>query len=296
MGGILKNVTMEEALVTLMGYGLNGEQGTEALKRPEYRGLRGVDVVPPSNTKRYKQIVIPVGTRIVDLPNYLQSRYGVYSTGIGRFLQNGRWYIFPIKDFNLFTKRSRTLTIANLPEAEVPAIDKTYMMRGDKLYVAATGQVIINDESEEMFHRVANGLRYFPSSNLLDDMSTPKDNTLTTRLSETLKEFTISERRDGLNQAYFVSGLYTDNPFRMVSEASGILGRFFDVTWFKSDHSLLYPGMPVKLLFVKGGVLRELSGVLVGSQVSVSQVEAGIGSRQYMGTTTLRIFAKLVED
>ena len=289
-GNVFRDVTVEDVIRLSLGYNLNGKQSIELLNRDDYFGIRGVDVYSPTNKKRYEQIYIPVGTRTVDVPLYLQERYGVYSSGIGYYLQNGRWYVFPLRDYTLFGKRRKTLTVVNLSEAEAPGLEKSYFERGDKVFIVTTGEVESTDRSQKAMLTDGNGIRFFRSSDLLDNMSVPSKNELKTRRSETLRSMAITERNDGLYNAEYVPGVFSDNPYNHLSPKTQAMGSNIMVNWRKSDPSLLYPGMPVRLMYMKKGELVTQYGVLHGSNTVISAASEGLTDNVFLANTMLQLF------
>lgn len=289
VGGIYRNATSTDLLRVLMAPALDGSQSTDSLALVDYNGIRGVDVVEPTNSIIHDHIIIPPETSLVDLPEYLQHIKGVYSSGIGYFLQDGIWSIWPLRDHTQFSKRKRTLTVVMLPESDTPFLERSYKLNGDNVFIISTGKVKLKDDVQSAELNSGNGIRYMRASALIDKMSSVKDNKSTLHRDDTLKTLLFNERKDGLNKAPFISGIFTDNPYPAISSASKGHARELVVQWINADHKLLYPGMPVKVLYEKEGVVEELMGTLSGVIATIATATDGIIDNSFYINVTMRI-------
>ena len=76
----------------------------------------GVDMIESVNTDQREHVVIPHGTRLVDVPGYIH-RFcgGVYGAGFASYFLDSIWHIFPCYDTTRFDQEEKTLTIIRLP-------------------------------------------------------------------------------------------------------------------------------------------------------------------------------------
>lgn len=289
VGGIYRKSTSADLLRVLMAPSLDGSQSTDSLALADYKGIRGVDVVEPTNSIVHEHIIIPPETPLVDLPEYLQYTKGIYSSGVGYFLQDGIWSIWPLRDHTQFNKRKRTLTVVMLPESDTPFLEQSYKLNGDNVFIVSTGRVKLKDGVQSAELNDGNGLRYIRSSALVDKMSSVSDNKSTLNRKDTLKTLLFNERKDGLNNAPFIKGVFTDNPYPAISNASKGHARELVVQWINADHKLLYPGMPVKVLYEKDGIVEELMGTLGGVVAIIATATDGIIDNSFYINVTMRI-------
>jgi hypothetical protein len=79
---------------------------------------RGLTVDKPNVTKKRKQLVIPHGTRLVDLPKYVQDKEGgIYNADISNFFSNykRRWFIFSTFNTKRHEESNYALTLYLVP-------------------------------------------------------------------------------------------------------------------------------------------------------------------------------------
>jgi len=291
-GGIFRESTIKDVLRVGMGYGLNGGTSIGPLKEDTFTGIRGVEISEPANSGVIDPLIIPVGTRIIDLPDYIQKNYGIYSSGLGVYLQAGKWFVYPTRDYTLFNKKPSTLTIVNVPENEMPAIERSYRKDGKKIFVLSTGSSTMTDVSRSSMLNKGNGMRYVRASALMDLMGVPSENKVTLERDKTLKETSIAEPVNGHNNIRWAKGRITNNPYPEISNLTEGLGHELTLTWQNSNQSLLYPGMPVKVLYMKNGLVKESVGTLTGVQTVITTATTGMTDTEYRSNSTLKVFVK----
>lgn len=268
VGGIYRNATVGEVLQTLLGFQLPEKNApVETLLGKEYEGLRGVDLQPPDNAKRYDHIIVPNGMRLYQLPKYLQENYGVYASGLGWHIFRGWCYLYPLLNYRKFTERQRTLTVLNVPESEVPVMERTFLNRSGQLYVFATGKTEMTDNTEQVQLNRGNGLRMSKASDLIDGMSKTSQNKTHFSQQSQVTGVVVDERPDKVTNVRQVPGHYTDNPYAQTSELAASLGTIVAVNWDRAAPELLYPGMPTKFLYKAGNRIHALMGTLVGISI-----------------------------
>mgnify|MGYP001027400243 CR=1 FL=1 len=294
VGGIFRDVTQKDLLQGLMGVGLTPSSNPSTLKSETYTGVRGVNIVEPTNIKRYTQVWINPTTRLVDLPMALQKEYGVYSSGLGYYLTNGHWFIYPLRDYNAFNVTEKTLTILNIPKQEGIGVDKTYRVEGKKVFILAGNRTEMKDVANDAFLNVGNGIRYVRASSLLDDLHETSENKTTMRKSDTVKQYLIYESPEGRNNIQYPENILTDNPYPLLSDMSAGLGRMVMVDWLEADPQLLYPGMPVRFLYSKDGKVVTLDGTLFAAK-SVTMASDKVSNQEARTSVSMVIYVKEVE-
>lgn len=279
----------------VMGYKLcpdNTGVSDTALNSGTFEGIRGLDIDPPTNQSAYRNLEIPVGTRLTKVPRYLQDRYGVYATGMGRFVDNGIWYVYPLADFTRFNRKKKTLTIVNIPASQANGLDQSYLYKAEQLTVFATGRSNQFDNSDQVQQTSGNIVNFTKASSLSTGMVRNDKNKAIPVLSETNKSFSVADRPKGDNKAVTTSGRFTDNPYKDASEQSMGLGSLMTFNWENSQPSLLYPGMPVKVQYSKGDDVQVKMGTLFSTETSISPSTSQFTDNDYRSVTKLFVFVE----
>lgn len=295
-GGVFKNVTLEEVLKIVLGYGLGPEPIKPLLEDLTYTGIRGVDVIPPDNQRRYKHIVIPVGSRLVNIPKYLQETYGIYNTGLGWHIEKQRCFVYPLLRNVDYDKRHKVLTILNVPTKEIPVMERTFMLRDSQVYVFSTGETKHYDRVEHVQNNIGNGIRFSRASDLVDFMEDTTVNKSIWDVNKTVKAMLVDKRPDEKQNVRFVDNRITDNPYKYLSKLSSGLGTTVEINWDYADPLLLYPGMQVKLLYMDEGEVKSLDGVLIGVSSVAAPPNDSMLNRQFIYHCTLTIHLKRLTE
>lgn len=232
---------------------------------PGEQAVRGVDIVKPySNTKPSEHILIPHDVSLVDLPIYIQSCCdGVYSTGMGYYLQKGLWYVYPAADTERFNKSEMTLTVLNVPSNKMPHVERTYRQTNGQVIALCTGGMKHYDNSEETQQNEGNGARIASAGKAVQsEFGLFKDEQYFIARKENNSEFYSYQRKDGVNKAAFQLRAFSSNPHVTYTKIAFRECAYVDLVWQNSNDSLIYPGMPAKLMYENNGVVEEVLGVV----------------------------------
>ena len=275
-GGVFTNVTLADVLRYTLGFNIPDNATKDMLEDPTYIGIRGVDVVPISNTRVYEHIVIENGTRLTDIPRYLHNEYGIYTSGLGWHIERGRCFIYPLFDYTQYGKRHKMLTVLNVPINEAGTMERTFLVRPNQLYVFSTGDTTHVDNSESVQQNNGIGIRYSIGGDIVDNIAKTSGNKCKFKADSNVKTLALTERVDGMPNIKTVSGRFTDNPYLETSALAIGLGTRLVVNWDNANPNLLYPGMPTKLLYKEGGVLKSLLGTLIGVDKVIAPATSSI--------------------
>lgn len=292
LGNVFRDATVENIIRVVMAPELIGNRDVERLKSEGYPGLRGVDIIKPTNQKKYEYILIPPTIRIPDIPGYLQKELGVYATGIGSFIKRGVWYIFPLVSTALYGKTERSMTVYLLAENELTTPEKSFISKGRGVHILSSSNLSVVDNSEEFMHNVGNGMRFMRASALMDGLVTVTGNKLEFKRDENYKEFILKERSNGLTNAPIIQELWTDNPYPQTSILSRGLSKIVDFKWESSNPDKIFPGMPVKLNYVVGGELKSIVGTIMGYATVYEKTSTKTLENSFVPNTTIRIIAE----
>lgn len=254
--------------------------------------LEGVDLIPASNKETKEHIVVTHGIKIFDLSNYLQNKYGVYSSGLGSYIQNKMWYVFPMYDTTQFEKREKNITILVLPTSKAPEIEKSFRKKGDSLTVLVSGETAFKDDSGTLYLNDGNGVRIGDATKHLEGYSTTKDNKTKIERVKNNSEFITEQRENELNNLLLSGDRITANPFVVYSNLLSRKGGVYKCTWENSDPSLIFPGMLGKIIYFDKDQIKEIYGVILGSNTSSVKI-GDMSSNRHITNTLLYVFVNL---
>ena len=267
----------------------------DSLKLEDDVAIKGVTKAPGYSTEERRVIIIPHGTPIFNVPYLLQEEEGgVYSTGLGYFLQGGFWYLYPLYDTTRATGPCRTLTVVQYPPT-FGSTNRTYISRDDNITIIAAGATNVDDPG--FFDQLNNGnaVRFADVRKLLEFEGTDSNRT-TIKRNENIFEFKGPEFQDGLTNARWADERSTSNPFVHYTEMARRNGRYVTVQWKYGDINLLKPGMPVKFMNTANQRIVTYFGVLLGAQEERIPSQSGPVPFRFQSIITLKIFLSRIED
>jgi hypothetical protein len=260
------------------------------LKLPTPQSVRGLEIYPPDNKDVRGQIPITQGTRLVDLPDFLQKRVGLYNSGVGTYIQNGFWHVYPVYDTSNFNHSKKTLTVYVLPKRKFSNIERTFMVTGDHCEVLATGETSFKDDNGSNYLNTGNGVRFADASKIMDGAMSISGNKVHVSRNNANFELKSDDIVGGINYASVSDRRITSNPFIELSRLAAKNGGEFVCVWENSDASILVPGMAVKIIYFDESKVKQIYGVLHSSK-TISVHASGFKSERFINTTRLSIFA-----
>lgn len=284
-GQTFRNATVESVIRAVMT-----TESQKALVN-QNRAIKGVDMVPASNQEVRNHVIIPQRTKLVDVPNYIQARCGgVYSAGMGYYLQDDYWYVYPCYDTSRFHKTNRTMTIINVPEKQMPSVERTYRMDGDNLVILATGDIQYRDDSDAQQLNYGNGVRFADANKMMEGFTRNVGNKTMASRGDVNTEFVAVQRENGLNNAPVSENYITANPYVEYSKLARREGGVIGLVWENSNPALIRPGMMVKLLYLSGSSIRRLFGVILKAHHYVQMKGQGLTSMRHVTRSQLSVF------
>jgi hypothetical protein len=249
-------------------------------------------MVPPDNQTKRKQIQIPDGTALVDLPDFLQNREGgIYNSGIDYYLQQNLWYVWPQYGLDRHNTRRRVLNLYNLPNTALPGSEKTFAEAPGQVTILATGASTYVDLTEKLDQNAGNGIRFVDAAKLIGKAAAVvRDNKMVVQRAAALTEFVTELKPTGLQIAKFSRDLISDNPFRQVSQMSSSKGFVVTVIWENADPYLLYPGMPTNFFVQRGEELIEKKAILIDAIYHGDPNNNGMIFSYHLCTASLTFF------
>ena len=281
-GAIYRGVVPKDALTAIITNALG------RVKVDDTRKILGVEVMDVDNLSKLEQLVIPHGTRVVDVPGIVQERYGVYNSGLGSYIQGSNWFVFPLYDTQVFNKRDATITLLIMPKRKFSNIERTFTVEDGSVTALVTGQTGFQDDSGTNTLNIGNGARFISADNLMETPVSTGGNKARISRKSNNREF-VAEQDAPLNHVAFKDRRIASNPFPVYSELAAINGGMLRCVWQNSDASLVQPGMSAKIIYVDGDDVKSIYGIV--HRVShVSHNLGAIGEPRYKGNTMLDIF------
>lgn len=255
-GGVYVNVKMETLLRGLMGRPL------QAFGKGMTKGFN-VEIYPVDNDTIYYQRLIANGVHLVDIPGWLQDKWGVYSKGMGYYLSNSTWHISSLYDISRYDKEKTRLTIINVPVNEMIGNPQSYVIQDDEVYIFATGNTKHIDNSDRALDGSGTGFRSAIAGNILDHFTDSTLGNTTVPKGRNMVSVSYDERDSDITNIKPVDKLFSCNPWKDSSTAIKNMGNIVKVKHEYSNSSLFIPFMPVNFLYKYMGTPYSLKGILL---------------------------------
>lgn len=290
-GGIFRNQTTADVIKHIL------TSESAAVEVDAASVPQGVEMVVANNTTARDHIVIPQGKRLVDVPGYIHEQCGgVYNAGLAYYFTDDHWFVFPPYNNANFDQATRTMTIINVPANRLPAIEQTYQKVGNNLTVLATGDTKLKNFSEESIMTHGNGVRFGDADQFMENYAKSGDNKAVAGRGGSNNEFTTITRDNGLNNVLQAERRINSNPFWEYSQLAARDGSIVALSWENSDPTQLYPGMPVKILFLQDEEVSSITGLLIKAHHYVNTVGSGFQTNRHHTTSNLMVFCKREVD
>lgn len=252
--GIYKDSTVKNVIVSEFYQGTQKISGTKPSVEESKVNIGSdprdvdVDIVEPHNDYLYNHIDVATGTKLTDLPFYLQdTNYGIYNGGIGAYLQEYEdglyFFIYPLYNNSLFETRDKKLIIYYTSNTRLAMVENTYAIEGDVVKILANSDIKIIDNGENELMDTGSGLVTSSPKLLMERNVDITDDEIKFSREAHVTATKYKSRRDQVDRTQFVS-----NESNMYKQRSAILKNtmaIYQITWNFSDIDLLYPGMPV---------------------------------------------------
>ncbi|MFL9998857.1 hypothetical protein [Paraburkholderia sediminicola] len=285
IGGIWRGCTVGDFLRTTLTRYARAAVVDETLK------VIGVDMVPPSNQDVRDHVVIPHGTKLMDVPDYVQQQCGgIYSTGLGSYLRDRYWYLYPALDVARIDQAEDIATIIVVPPKRFAGIERTYRQDPGNLVIIASGDVKFQTDATARQLNQGNGVRYADASRIMDGFVTPLNGRAIASRGNLNSEYITVQRPNGLNNVQMSPTRVTANPYVQASALARRNGSVISVLWENSNDELLKPSMMLNILYLLNDQVQVLRGVLLKTQTSVAMAGTGLVGGRHISSTGLSCF------
>lgn len=283
-GRCYRDMNPMDAVVALFTESVSSIGGNDSQR------ILGVDVVPGYNLEKRKTVVIPHGTRLNQVPLLVQEKEGgLYPTGVGRFLQDQRWWVYPLYDTERVNKKLRRLVVYNIPSNRMDGAERTYRLTDTQLIVLATGDASALDPSLFEQMNTGNGLRFTDARKLMTSFGVTKENRLLFDRASNLFEVAGNQLATEANNVQW-AGPATGNPFKHYSTLAKNKGQTVAMTWRYGDTDLLVPGMPVEFHTVAEDKVVSYRGVLLAAHEQRVPAESGSVVQRHSSSVDMKLF------
>ena len=262
-----------------------------ALKLSTDEALNQFELTPPNNTTPRSHVVIRDTTPVLEIPDLIQNEQGgIYSTGLGFYIQGRCLYTWPLYDMYRQDSAKRILQIVLAPTRHSTMIDKTWVNDGRMVSIYSAGINQINDDSLGALNNRGNAVRFTLASSLIDGGPTVSGNKMTANRSKTNSEFSTTVMGNGQNVAPLSKNTVTNNIYQETTKLASRAGAILSVPWRRSNPELITPGMAVEVLFDHDGIIRTIEGTLLFGVHSYELEGQGMNATRVYATTTLSVF------
>lgn len=288
-GSIFKNKTNEDVIRgLLMGESLNVLiDGKPAID--------GIDMVKADNQEVQRHVIIPQNTLLTSVPSYCQEKMnGVYSTGIGTYLQSHQgkryWFVYPLYNTQRFNENVKKAIFYVVSSKRFPGVERTYRESGDTVFITITSDKSYSDNAETDQMEQGSGFRMADARSFLrKPIAVAEEGPIGVR-NKLNFEVAFKERADNLNFAPAAGKKISSNPFPEFSKISQRNGGRIDFTWNNSNPSLIYPGMPCKYIYMEGKTMVQKEGVILFCHTVVQLQGQGVLSNAHLTSSKLTLF------
>ena len=240
-------------------------------------------------TKTFRELVVPEGTKLQALPDLLHRSYGVFNQGMGCFLKNRCWYVFAPYSIAKAQVDVDKLVIINVPPTKYRNLERNFIMKGRTYTLLCTGETRHQRRSDSDALNLGTGVRYADTTQLMDGMA---DTSASPRLTPKayMSEYRASDYKNTYNHTPMAGMI--DNPAWYASQLAARGGDYITVVWERGMLDILTPGMPVRFITSYNEGIRELSGTLIGAEAVSTVPLGGMVETRHTVNVKLTLFLK----
>jgi len=275
--------------VDVVRYGLGKLSKASSLGKDN--GINGVTVVGEPNPEIREHVIVPDMTPAVKFPDLVnQICGGVFPSGFQFYLKDRQWFLFSPYDTKGFSKSKRTLTLMNVSAGKYPSPERSWRKTDTQLFVLATGETKHVDVSEKRQQNLGNGVSFIDATRVMDGFVTTGGNKAIIEKEQNVNQFVLAEKPTGLNFVRESETRITANYLVEYGKLAGRNGAMLYTVWENSDDSLIYPGMPVKFMYVQNNTVEEVYGALVGAHSFWLPTNQNPKNGRHAAKTVLSVF------
>lgn len=289
VGAISRQVTPKEFLETFLTLQTSNLQIAASEK------IIGIDLIEPDNNAKQEHIVIPHGTPLITVPEYIQNKVcGIYNYGLLSYIQSKVWYIYPRHNIDRSPKGNRYITILVIPTTVLPSIQKTWRKDGEHYKILCTGRLNMTNQANVDQLSFGTGVRYTSSVKPLTEEYPSRGGNKAILSKETINTENLGNKLKGKEQSGpYRSNYFTQNGYREASMTSALNFGILNCFWENSIPRIIEPGTLAKILYLDpDGTVLDLKGTILMSQTSTYLPKQGMMQNTWVTNTNLVVLVK----
>lgn len=283
--GLMEETMPSEALAMILS-GIS--EGVGAGTNME---IDGVHAAKPDNKKK-QYIIIPQGTPVKDMAQFIQQEYGIYNFGIGSYLQGSHWFVYPLFNNNRYNTEQLKMAVSVIDKKyDILNFPRTYVISNFILTIITSSDTNYMDNNSSDQLMGGTGIRVINSIGNNGENANKQgmhDNQVMMDGSIALNSFNVVERKDGMKN---VNTVYSEqgNMYHLVSSVSGNNGSYLTLKWDFANPDLVQPGMPVRIAYLDG-TLKTLYGTVHEVVAGYARATPQFGDVPYICTLMMKLY------
>lgn len=270
VSGIWRNTTVQKAMTATITAAVEKDKDFYYFAPDK---IKYVEIAPCDNDKSYEQVEIAAGTKILDLPGFMQHTYGLYNTGVGSYIYQDTWWIYNLYKYD-WSKDSpgTTMNFFIVPRGLFMGTDSTYEVNIDTINVIIYSGTNYKTQRQESALSQGSGVRYAKAEEVTNAPEVSGNKANIDR-SKQVGEYNGVKTQDGVNNVTTAPNTTSSNPFELNTGLTRKAGGLITFTWDKADSSLIYPGAPCTVNYLlEDGTVQKLYGKILTAVFKMSKV------------------------
>lgn len=236
-------------------------------------------------------IVVPHLTRVVDTPKAINKLVGgIYPTGFKYYIQDNMWYIYSPYNITYYHLALKTMTIINLPKDKLAEMEVTFRETAGQVIFLGTGDTSHFDESEAVMQNHGNGFKFIDAAKVLEDFGEIKDNKFLVDRTKNVTQVVNPHQMRKVNVATEVTQRITSGYNLEYSEIMRRGGSIIQIQWEASKVDVVYPGMPVRYMYMDSGLAKEIYGRVIATETKTRQTNRSVTQRIFTNDSIVSVF------
>jgi hypothetical protein len=279
VGGVFRDSTPFDVLIALL------DQSIKGMELEVEQSILGINSIPPNNLNKRGTTIIPHGTPLVSVADKLQAEFGgIYTAGVGCYLQKGFWHVWPPYNFNRYDEAEYTALFILAPSQQYRGVERTWRIVDKHLTVFVTGGVQRMDPSEILLLNEGNGTRFANTDAMMEGFFEVSGNKAVAKRTNNANEYEAVSRK--ANNMSRVSGdIGTSNAFNEASKIAVRNGAFLTMNWENSNPDAISPGLQCEVGFLVDGNPEFVKAVVVHAHAYSAVSGTGMHQKIHQITT-----------
>lgn len=287
VGGIFKNTTAANVLKYIL---------SKNMLKGQYSNQENITSINFDNNvypKVYDTIVIPEGTKLVSVGDYLHNRYGVFTAGFGIYLKSRKWYVYSPYNVVKSKQSVEKIIFINAPVNKYGGSERNYFVDNKTITIIGTGETKMLKTADDAALNEGTGTRFADASQLMEfGALDPTDQKPKMHPKDYMTEYKGVKYNNPFNNTQMVEGRFSSNAAVQSSKMASLAGTIVNSVWENGTMDVFTPGMPVEFIYSKDGNVLKHPGTLLKAEL-VSQVPAnGMVEPRHKNMVALSIFLK----